>query len=69
MVLINDLMKNNSQFIIATHSPILLAFPDADIIEPSEEGISRKPYFETEHYMLTKQFINNPERILNELFK
>lgn len=69
MVLINNLVKKNSQFIIATHSPILLAFPDADIFVLSEEGISKKPYYETEHYMLTKQFLNNPERILKELFK
>lgn len=69
MVLINNLVKKNFQFIIATHSSILLAFPDADIFVLSEEGISKKPYYETEHYMLTKQFLNNPERILKELFK
>lgn len=64
---INELVNTNSQFIIATHSPILLAFPGADIYVLNEESIQLTPYEETEHYMLTKQFLNNPQGILKHL--
>ena len=65
--LINELVNLNSQLIIATHSPILLAYPNADIYVINETGISLTPYKETEHYLLTKQFLNNPERMLDHL--
>lgn len=64
---INELANNNSQFIIATHSPILLAFPGADIYVLNEDSIQLTPYEETEHYTLTKQFLNNPQGILKHL--
>lgn len=64
---INELANNDSQFIIATHSPILLAFPGADIYVLNDDSISLTPYEETEHYMLTKQFLNNPDGILKHL--
>lgn len=63
----NDLVKENSQFIIATHSPILLAFPSAQIYVLSENAITPTPYEQTEHYILTKQFLNNTGRMLREL--
>ena len=66
---INALVKKNSQFIIATHSPILLAFPNAEIMEFSGDGIKRVDYKETEHYKVTKQFLDNPERMLHYLFE
>ena len=66
---INTLVKKNSQFIISTHSPILLAYPDADIYEISEKGISLVPYYETEHYRVTKNFLENPERMLRYMFE
>lgn len=64
---ISDLVKLNSQFIIATHSPILLAYPDAEIFVLSEDSIKLTPYRETDHYAITKQFLNNPERMLEIL--
>ena len=67
LVLIDDLVKNNSQFIIATHSPILMAYPNADILEFSEKGIHKVSYRETEHYKITKQFIDMPERMVKYL--
>lgn len=67
LVVINELVKNNSQFIIATHSPILMAYPDADILEFSERGIHKVGYRETEHYKITKQFIDMPERMVKYL--
>lgn len=66
---INTLAKQNSQFIISTHSPIILAYPDADIYVLSEEGITLTPYEETEHYFITKQFLDNPKRMLRYLFE
>lgn len=63
----NDLVKENSQLIIATHSPILLAFPNAEVYVLSENAITPTPYEQTEHYILTKQFLNNTERMLKEL--
>ena len=63
----NDLVKQHSQFIIATHSPILLAYPDAQIFVLNDDKIELTPYKKTEHYSLTKQFLNNPEGILKHL--
>lgn len=67
LVVIDELVKNNSQFIIATHSPILMAYPNADILEFSEKGIHKVDYRETEHYKITKQFIDNPDRMVKYL--
>lgn len=64
---INELVKRNSQFIIATHSPILMAFPNAEIYEFSESGIKSVQYKETEHYRITKRFLDNPEKMIKYL--
>ena len=68
LVRINELVKQNCQFIIATHSPILLAYPDADIFALDENGIKLTQYEETEHYIVTRQFLNNPQKMLRYLF-
>jgi len=65
----NQLCKSNSQFIIATHSPIILAYPDAQIYQVTNNGLELTNYEDTEHYAITKSFLLNPERMLNELFK
>ncbi len=69
MVEIKKLTDDNSQFIIATHSPILMAFPNAEILEFSENGIKKVNYQDTEHYTVTKNFLSNPERMLKYLFE
>lgn len=66
---IDRLVQNNSQIIIATHSPILMAYPNAEIIEFSEKGIAKVDYFDTEHYKTTKQFLDNPERMIKYLLE
>ena len=66
---IHQLVKEKSQFIIATHAPILLAYPDADIFELSEEGIRLVAYQDTEQYQVTKRFLQNPEGMLDILLK
>ncbi len=66
---IDRLVKANSQIIIATHSPIIMAYPNAEIIELSENGISKVGYKQTEHYKTTKQFLDNPERMIKYLLE
>jgi predicted ATPase len=67
IVEIHALVKNNSQFIISTHSPILMALPNAQIYQITEHGMDTVSYKETEHYQLTKRFLNNPEQMLKYL--
>ncbi len=69
MYCIDELVKHDSQFIISTHSPILMAFPGAEVFELSENGINSVPYQETEHFRITKQFVNAPEKMLKYLFE
>ncbi|MDD3168369.1 MAG: AAA family ATPase [Eubacteriales bacterium] len=67
---IHELVKQGSQFIIATHSPILMSYPDADIyLADHDRKITLTEYKETEHYKLTRDFINHPEQMLTYLFK
>src|SRR6266436_5162237 len=65
---IHDLVQEKSQFIIATHSPIIMAYPDAYIYDFSPKGIERVEYKDTEHYRVTRDFLSNPQRMLNVLF-
>jgi predicted ATPase len=65
---IHELVKKESQFIIATHSPILLAYPDSKIIFLDDGGISEISYEETEHYVITKNFLNNHRKLLRTIF-
>jgi len=65
---IKRLVDANSQFIIATHSPILLSYPNARIYQITEKGIDMVKYHECDHYVLTKQFLNNPEKFHKYLF-
>ena len=67
LVAIDELVTANSQFIIATHSPILMAYPNAEILQFTENGIDKVSYRETEHYKITKQFIDTPERMIKYL--
>jgi len=66
---IHDLVGEKSQFVIATHSPILMAYPGAWIYQFSGEGIARVAYEETEHYQVTRGFLSNPERMLRILLE
>ena len=66
---VDTLIKEGAQFIIATHSPILMAFPGAQILEFSNKGIQSVQYQDTEHYQVTKQFLDNPEKMLHYLLR
>jgi len=61
---IHQLVREHCQFIIATHSPIVMAYPDAQILELTEDGILKKEFTETSHYSITREFMNNPEKML-----
>ena len=65
---IHELEKKNSQFIISTHSPILMAYPGAEVLYLTEDGIQSVSYKETEHYQITKQFLNASEQMCKYLF-
>jgi predicted ATPase len=69
MTRIHDLVQEKSQFIIATHSPILMAYPGAIIYQFSSSGIERVAYEDTEHYRVTRSFLSNPQRTLKILFE
>ena len=56
-----------SQLIIATHSPILMAYPGALIYHFSESGIEPIEYKDTEHFTITREFLNRPEKMLQYL--
>ena len=67
MVCMQELVKKNSQFIISTHSPILMTFPNAEVLEITEEGINSVNYKDTEHFIVTKRFMDAPEKIIESL--
>ncbi len=62
----HKLVEEKSQFIIATHSPILMAYPDSVIYEIKDD-IRAVKYEETEHYIVMKSFLNNPKGLLDIL--
>lgn len=70
LVIMNQLCKDsNTQFIIATHSPLLLSYPNATIYSCDGDYLKEIPYTQTAHYQITKQFLNNPELYLKKLFE
>lgn len=62
----HQLVRQNSQFIIATHSPIIMSYPDATIYKV-DEGYKEVSYKETEHYQVTRTFLNDTDRMLGIL--
>ncbi|WP_127530364.1 AAA family ATPase [Paenibacillus kobensis] len=61
-------LEDQAQFIIATHSPILLGYPDAQILDFDEQPIRPVKYEDTLHYILTRRFLENRTTVLRELF-
>jgi predicted ATPase len=64
----HELVEDGSQFIISTHSPILLGYPGARIYVLSDAGVVRTTYEETEQYELTRSFLDDRERFFHYLF-
>lgn len=67
LVRMHELVQQHSQFIIATHSPILMSYPGAEIFLLEGQSIRSVALEETEHYTVTKAFMNNREGMLQEL--
>jgi len=65
--ILDVLKKDSSQFLIATHSPILMGIPEATLYEIQEDGMQQVKYKETDHYRITKTFLDNPEYYLRHL--
>ena len=63
---IHQLVLKNSQFIIATHSPFLMAYPRAKIFLLDQTGFTEIRYQETSHYAVTKEFVNDTDRMLDD---
>jgi predicted ATPase len=68
LAILHRLIAQGSQFVLATHSPILMAYPGALIYKLDEHGISRTTLEETEHFNVTRDFLINPQRFLKHLF-
>ena len=67
LVRMSDLVAEGSQFIVATHSPILMGAADAEIYLFDEEGVQRVAYEDTEHYQITKRFLDDRKGMLRRL--
>jgi predicted ATPase len=65
---IHELVQDGSQFIIATHSPILMAYPESTLYNLTEEGIEETTLEETSHFSIMEQFMTNKDRMLHHLF-
>ncbi|UTW46641.1 AAA family ATPase [bacterium SCSIO 12696] len=63
----HQLIADGSQFIVATHSPILMAYPDSKIISLDNGEMNEISYEDTEHYIVTKRFLNNHESMVSQL--
>ena len=64
---IAEMARDGAQYIIVTHSPLLLALPDADIIQFDDAGLHYVDYKQTESYRITELFINHRDRMVDEL--
>lgn len=69
LVRIYDLAAQGAQFIVCTHSPILMALPGAQVLQFDEDGFAPVDYRETEHVRVTKRFLEDPERMLQYLLQ
>ena len=63
----HDLVQQQSQFIVATHSPIILGYPDAWIYQTTPHGLERVAYEDTDHFQITRNFLNRRETFLDVL--
>jgi predicted ATPase len=67
LAMMHDMVGQDAQFVIATHSPMLLAYPGARIYSFDSGAITEVPYNELDHVRLTRDFLNAPDRFFNRL--
>jgi len=66
---LHELVNQKSQFIIATHSPIILGYPDAWIYQTTPSGLERVEYEDTDHFQVTRSFLNRRQTFLDVLLE
>ena len=66
---LHELVNQNSQSIIATHSPIILGYPDAWIYQTISSGLERVEYEDTDHFQITRNFLNRRQTFLDVLLE
>jgi len=66
---IAQLVQAGSQFVVSTHSPILLAYPNATIYLLDRTGTHKTRYEDTEHYAVTRDFLQDPAERIRQLFE
>ena len=69
LAMIGDMVSQDGQFIIATHSPMLLAFPDAQIYSFDQTPVEVVAYDDLDHVRITREFLNAPQRYLNQILE
>ena len=69
LALMHDYCRRGAQFVIATHSPIIMAYPQATIQLLDESGIHEVPYEETEHFKVARAFLSNRKKMLRMLLE
>jgi len=67
MVRLHELVREGAQFLIATHSPMLMAYPESRHLRFSDEGVTETTYEETEHYQVMRDFMAAPGQVLRRL--
>jgi len=68
-VVLHRLLAKHSQLVIATHSPIIMSYPESLIYAFGDTGVEPIEYKETEHYRVTRSFLESPERMLAHLLE
>jgi predicted ATPase len=69
LALLHDMVQEGSQFLISTHSPILMAYPEAAILEIQQDQLTPTAFEDVEHVRLTADFLKEPNRYLRYLFE
>jgi predicted ATPase len=69
LALLHDMVQEGSQFLISTHSPILMAYPEATILEIQQDQLTPTAFEDVEHVRLTADFLKEPNRYLRHLFE
>jgi predicted ATPase len=67
LLLMKEVVAQDAQFIIATHSPMLMAYPGAQILHLSDGGIRQQAWDEVEHVQMTRDFLTDPDLFLRHL--
>jgi len=67
LVRMHELVAQGAQFVVATHSPILMAWPGADVWQFAEDGITNVAACDTDQWQITKRFVNDPDGMLRDL--